>query len=384
MLLFVDKIDYFLVDIPLRFSVEHALAKRKANTSGFLIITSQDGRRGVGEFLCREYVMGENVEECVRYLNEKIKPRLIRARIDNPLDMIRDLWSDADNRGKQTMLCAVDLALLDLWSKTNSKSIRSLFPSAESPTKNEIQYSAVYPFAKGFKFTLLDFFYRTVKRMQDIKVKGTGILSTDQEYLTKIKKTFSYPIKVRMDLNGSLAPDKADEYFTRMTELGVHWYEQPFQKNDWQSASRFQKKYPDIILCADESICTVAELEKAAHEGAFRAMNIRLGKNGGLFKSLEMHRRAIELGLKTQLGCLVGESSILSYAGLHFAAMAQPLEHSEGCFGTYLTKWDVIKPSLAFTRGGKVSLKRLPQYGIVPSFDVSTITRRAFRQRGKP
>ena len=113
--------------------------------------------------------------------------------------------------------------------------------------------------------------------------------------------------------------------------------------------------------------------------GAFRAVNIRVAKNGGLLNALKLCEEAVKEGLGVQLGCLVGESSVLAYAGLHLAALCDRFRHYEGCFGTYLIKWDVIQPSLTFSRKGSVPFTRLPKAGLVPAFDVERLRRQAIQ-----
>ena len=142
-----------------------------------------------------------------------------------------------------------------------------------------------------------------------------------------------------------------------------------------------------MVFCADESVCSMEDLERAINEGAFRAINIRIGKNGGLLNALKLYKKSLENGLETQLGCLVGESSVLAYAGLHFAAIADRLRYHEGCFGKILVKWDVVRPSLTFSREGRVSLSQLPNAGLVPMFNVDRLRQQAFQSgvlEGRP
>ena len=382
MTLQITKAEVFLVRIPLRFSIQHALASRTTNTSGFVILTAADGTLGIGEFLCREYVTGERSEDCLRYL-QQVSPLLTQAKIQSPLDFMRSLWLQTPNEaGKYGAMCAVELALLDLWGKQEGKPVAELLRPGVLRTAHEPIYSAVYPFASGVKLAALHFFYRVIIQTEWIKVKGKGRLADDLDYLRRIRQVFPHPVHVRLDLNGALAADHAEEYFSRMLESphGVRWFEQPFPKDAWELSEKFQHRLGQgAVLCADESICTFDDLTQAIQRGAFRAVNIRIAKHGGLLNSMKLYEQALEAGLQVQLGCLVGESSVLAYAGLHFAALADQLRHREGCFGTYLIKWDVVEPSLKFSRNGRVPLTHLPRAGLVPAFDVNRLRRQAFQ-----
>ncbi len=367
----------YLVRIPLRFSVEHALAARSASTTGFLVIEADDATIGIGEVLTRDYVTGETLEDCQRVL-EQVGSRLVRARIDDPVTFVRSLWQERMGSGQTGALCALELALLDLWGKSTGRSIADLLGLPSPDRSRTITFSATYPLARGVKLAAIHLFYRTLMRMDQLKVKGTGQIDIDLAYLAAVRRAFSYPVTLRLDLNGSMRPQAAGEYFTRMLESphGVRWIEQPFPKHDLESASRFQQQFAGaLVLCGDESICTEADLDQALRAGAFRAVNIRVAKQGGLLKALRIYERSVEAGMEVQLGCLVGESSVLAYAGLHLASLTAGLRHHEGCFGRFLLRWDVIRPSLTFSRGGRVSLASLPAAGLVPPFDLARLRR---------
>jgi muconate cycloisomerase len=236
----------------------------------------------------------------------------------------------------------------------------------------------VYPFARGLKLTALNLIYARLLRISDLKVKGTGDAARDLDYVTAIRRAFPYPVAIRLDLNGSLDPTHAEHYFSQLLKAGVSWFEQPFAKNEWDASARFQQQFRGVaVLCADESVCTPADLERAIRERAFDAVNIRIGKNGGLLASMQIYQRAIAAGLQVQLGSLVGETSVLAFAGLHFSAATAPLVHYEGCFGKYLVKWDLVPRSLSFSRFGHVPLTRLPEAGLVPAFDLKRLERSA-------
>src|SRR3990172_6933828 len=308
----ITRATIFLVNIPLRMKVEHALASRHVNTTGFLVLESSDGAAGIGEFLARDYVTGDTVDDCVTALRD-LGAHLTGIAIVDPLDVIRDLWMTTPDRpGRIGALGAVDLAFLDLCGKTSERSASSLLERTPRATADGVTFSATYPLAHGVKLAILHLFYRTWLKMAHLKMKGTGDVDADLRYVRVLRAAFPYPVSVRVDLNGSLRPDAAEEYFARMLEpaCDVRWFEQPFPKDDFETAARFQQQFADhVVLCADESVCTIEDLERTIRAQAFRAVNIRIAKHGGLLRALEIHDRAAAAGLQTQLGCLVGESS---------------------------------------------------------------------------
>jgi muconate cycloisomerase len=218
--------------------------------------------------------------------------------------------------------------------------------------------------------------------MRQIKVKGCGAIESDLKSLSQIRRWMPPDVDLRLDLNGSLTPATANDYFSRLAKHHptVTWIEQPFSKDAWIQSAALQRNFGEqFTFCADESVCTLEDLERAASTGAFRAINLRIAKHGGLVATQAIWRQARQLGLATQLGCLVGETTLLAAAGLHLAAATPHLRYHEGCFGRRLLAWDVVQPSLVFGYGGKVPLARLPSSGLTSPIDLSGVRRRAIK-----
>ena len=64
-------------------------------------------------------------------------------------------------------------------------------------------------------------------------------------------------------------------------------------------------------------------------------------------------REALAAGLDVQLGCQVGESSLLSSAQLLLAEAVGRVRRAEGCFGHHLLRVDPFSPLLQFGFGGR-------------------------------
>ena len=81
--------------------------------------------------------------------------------------------------------------------------------------------------------------------------------------------------------------------------------------------------------------------------------NVRVSKMGGVRRSLEVVEKAAELGIGVIVGAQVGETSILTRAGLSvMQAAGSALAASEGAFGTHLLREDLTSESLTFGDGG--------------------------------
>jgi muconate cycloisomerase len=71
---------------------------------------------------------------------------------------------------------------------------------------------------------------------------------------------------------------------------------------------------------------------------------------------------AEKAGVFCQLGCQVGETSILSAAGRHFALTVPHLSYVEGSYSPYLLARDVVVNPVVFNGGGLA--QELPGTGL--------------------
>ena len=107
-----------------------------------------------------------------------------------------------------------------------------------------------------------------------------------------------------------------------------------------------------IPVIADESLCTEEDARRLIELKACQIFNIRLSKCGGLGAAARIGRLAEKAGILCQLGCHVGETSILSAAGRHFALTVPHLSYVEGSFSPYLLVRDVVAQPVVFNDRG--------------------------------
>jgi muconate cycloisomerase len=85
---------------------------------------------------------------------------------------------------------------------------------------------------------------------------------------------------------------------------------------------------------------------------ACQIFNIRLSKCGGPGAAARIRQMAVAAGLRYQLGCHVGETSILSAAGRHFADCVPGPAYLEGSFSPFLFPREPVARSVVFGPGG--------------------------------
>jgi len=106
------------------------------------------------------------------------------------------------------------------------------------------------------------------------------------------------------------------------------------------------------ILIELPEINSLADAKRAVTEGWCDLFNIRLSKCGGVVSALRILAEARRGGLGAWLGCMVGESPLLSAAGRAFAGIVEGLRHVEGAFDRHLFREHLALPPVGFGRGG--------------------------------
>ncbi len=360
------------VDLPFRKPFKHAAAERTSSYSLFLKCTTDSGVVGCGESLPREYVTGESRAGAFAMLRDEILPRLVGRQFDS-MQAVEDFLREADGQTpgwvpsdspQGAAWCAVDLALLDAFGKAFG--VRAL---SQAPTQlaDGFRYSGVLSADKGLrlaKSALKQWLFGI--RQVKLKIDDLG----DVEAVRLLRRLFGRGFDVRVDANMAWTTAQAIEGMRAMGRYGVQSFEQPIVADDTQGLARLVSE-TQLGVMVDESLTTRDSLRRLIAARACTAVNVRISKCGGLVAAFNRGREALEAGLVLQLGCQVGESSLLSAAHLRLAQALQAVTYAEGCFGRFLLREDPAVPLLQFGYGGRPPrLPEAPGLGVTLDEDV--------------
>ncbi len=126
--------------------------------------------------------------------------------------------------------------------------------------------------------------------------------------------------RLRVDANAGWSFEDAVYNLRTMENLDLELIEQPLAADQIEKMGELQKM-TGIPLVADESVRTLADIEKLAEAGV-AGVNLKLMKAGGLTPTLRMLNRARELEMKVMLGCMV-ETSLGTTAMAHLCGLAE-------------------------------------------------------------
>lgn len=149
-----------------------------------------------------------------------------------------------------------------------------------------------------------------------LKIKLGG--ADDEACLAAVRRARP-DARLRLDANAAWTPDEAVRRVRALARFEPELIEQPVAKDDIEGMG-FVQAHTSVPVVADESLQTIADLERLAAAG-IAGINLKLMKVGGLAPALAILRRAKALGLRVLLGCMI-ETSLGVTAAFHLAALA--------------------------------------------------------------
>ena len=163
----------------------------------------------------------------------------------------------------------------------------------------------------------------------------------------------------------------------QLRSVGIRSFEQPIAAGDLAGLARLVAESSAGIV-ADEGLTDRESLRALITHQACTGANVRISKCGGLVGAYARCREALDAGLMLQVGCQVGESSLLSAAHLTLLSALAPLtpgvRFAEGCFGRHLLREDPVAPLVQFRYGGRPP-PRPPGPGLGVHVDLAALQR---------
>lgn len=189
---------------------------------------------------------------------------------------------------------------------------------------------------------------------QVIKVKLGGDKATDLARIRSIREKIGQEIPLRVDANQGWKTDQAIEILQSIEPYNIQFCEEPILRNQYKELAKVRKESP-VKIMADESCCTLTDIQNLLDSNSCDMFNIKLGKCGGIYKALQLLKKAEEFNIPVQLSGFL-ESRLGFTATAHLALTSKlvqycdfdtPLMFSEDPVGggiTYGDKWQIQFP----------------------------------------
>ena len=371
----LKSLEILSISIPFRTPFRHATAQRSASENLIVIAELSDGTTGYGEAIARTYVSGETLESAAAAIETIITPLLAGLAPVSFADLLNclDELPLTDPRGKPIVAarCAVELALLDAFGCHFNRDLQEIAGWLGIPefrlegSVDSIRFSGILSADQPRQLS------RKLRKMRlfglrDYKIKlGT---EHDQDLLTAAHRQLARGLRskrytLRADINGVWDLDQALDAFPVLAGFDICCVEQPLSPQD-QAAYDFLRPKVTLPIMVDESLVLPSQAQAFIDQHSVDFFNIRISKNGGLIPSLRLAHLARKADIAYQLGCMVGETAILSAAGRWFLSMVPQVRFAEGSYGTFLLSDDISSRPSRFGYGGRIKRPTGPGLGV--------------------
>jgi L-Ala-D/L-Glu epimerase len=383
----VTELQLFAVDLPFKTAFRHAAAARTTSESLFLRMALDSGVDGWGEALPRAYVSGESRQDAFALLRDQVLPALV-GRTFQSLPEVVSFLEKCDGKAptewvppdvpQTSAWCCVDLALLDAFGRESGH----LVSPGGQPSEGALEryrYSGVVSAGRGWPYVksllkMRAFGFPQVK----LKLGEDGALQAART----ARRLLGRRVELRVDANMAWDVEQAMEVIQELRMVGIRSFEQPIAADDLAGLAWLVAETSAEIM-VDEGLTDRDSLQRFIGHRACTAANVRISKCGGLVGAYARCREALDAGLVLQVGCQVGESSLLSAAHLRLLSALAPLtpgvRYAEGCFGRHLLREDPAAPLVQFGYGGRPP-PRPPGAGLGVQIDQAMLGRWAVDQ----
>ncbi|QDV90829.1 L-Ala-D/L-Glu epimerase [Phycisphaerae bacterium RAS2] len=359
-------------------SFRHSAAQRAVAEPLIVEVELANRVVGFGETHPREYVTGESMDDAIAAIRDVFVPRLVDMRPANFGEAIEAADSlpfvDKSGRVLNAARAAVEVAILDAYARAFERSWNSIPGYLADQSLGPPGSRATARFSGVVSGEHADRVVRSIRKMRLIRLRHFKLKVGDEEDDARVESAARLLKRLltsgggtlRVDANSAWTLETARRKLAAWEMHPILCVEQPLPRGrmeDWATLA----SESNLPLMADESLVTLEDGEQLITHRAATWFNIRISKNGGLLPALRLALLARRHGVQCQLGCMVGETSLLSAAGRWFLQWTPGIEIAEGSFGRFLLRDDVTDRPIRFGCGGGWTPMTGPGSGVIVS-----------------
>lgn len=278
-------------------------------------IEAENGMVGWGEAASAPVMTGDTLESlvsAVHYLDSALRGR-------DPADIANALIAmDGRMYGNHGAKAAIEIALHDLTGKAAGKPVHALLGAKR---RSRMPLLAVVG-GGDFEGDLRDAEAKKAAGFTAYKIKvGIGSAAKDAERTRAICKILGSGLLISADANQGFSTEQAIDYVRAVNGAGLDFFEQPVLAHDLAGMAAVAAVDPRIAIGADEGIHSLDDIKRHHERQAARGVSLKAIKLGGIRAVVEAGRLCGDLGMKVNISCKTGESSVACAAALHVAAV---------------------------------------------------------------
>jgi L-alanine-DL-glutamate epimerase-like enolase superfamily enzyme len=312
----IKTIEPIAVSLPMKKPVQMSGETVTRADNVLVRIEAENGVVGWGEAASAPTMTGETVASMMAAV-ELMSAVLLRRSADDFAGAAAAM--DARLYGNSGAKAAIEIALHDLVGRATGQPIYALLGGRQRSRMPVLAVVGSTDAAADIREAQQRWSagYRAFK----IKV-GLSPAPADAErtrsICTALKRT-GEDCLVSADANQGFTVEDALVYVRALGDCGLDFFEQPVEAHDLDGMARVAASSP-VPIGADEGIHSRDDIARHHGHNAAGGVSLKAIKLGGLRAVVEAGRLCQRLGMKVNISCKTGESSVASAAAAHVAA----------------------------------------------------------------
>ncbi|GGB48920.1 o-succinylbenzoate synthase [Tistrella bauzanensis] len=343
--------------------------QRMERWTKLLVEIRAEGLSGWGECTAMEapFYHYETIETAWTIIERHLAPMLVGTDVDGPADML-DRFRDIS--GHVETIAALEVALHDLIARRDRLPLAVAIGGSLRPVKASATIGVTGDAGElvAAARRAMEAGYHRVK----VKIKP----GWDTVPLAALKADLP-EMPVLADANGAYGPEALDHLST-FDRFGLMLLEQPLAAHNWKAYASLQARL-DTTICLDESIHTMEDVDELLDRRAARAVNLKVGRVGGLTAARAMHDRLMAAGI----GCFTGakfETGVGRWTNIALATLPGMTYASDVAESARYFRPDITATEVELVAPGMVAPLDAPGIGTVPEAErLSRYTTRVLR-----
>jgi len=354
----IKAIEPIAVSLPMKKPVQMSGETVARADNVFVRIESDNGVTGWGEAASAPTMTGETIASMMAAI-EHLTPRLLGRAADDLSGVAAAM--DAAMYGNSGAKAAIDIALHDLLGRAGGRPVHALLGTKR---RSRIPVLAVIG-SDDAAADLREAQARWSAGYRAFKIKvGLGAPEADAartRMICEALKREGEPCLVSADANQGFTAVGALRFVHAVGDCGLDFFEQPVDARDLDGMSRVAAA-TRMPIGADEGIHAPDDIARHHERGAARGVSLKAIKLGGLRGLAEASCLCERLGMRVNISCKTGESSLASAAAIHAAAAAPEIAWGLTVTSGGLAEDVAAKPLRIDS--GHVDVPELPGLGI--------------------
>jgi len=321
----IKAIEPIAISLPMQKPVQMAGETVARADNVLLRIESDDGVVGWGEAASAPLMTGETVAGMMAAV-EHLTPGLLNRGADDFAGAAAAM--DARLYGNTGAKAAIETALYDLVGRATGRPVYALLGKRQRSRMPVLAVIGTADAAADVREARERF--ATGYRAFKIKVGLSSALADAERTRSicialKALRGEGEACLVSADANQGFSVEDALAYVRTLGACGLDFFEQPVDAHDIDGMVR-AAAVSRVPIGADEGIHSLNDIARHHERHAAHGVSLKAIKLGGLRAAFEASRLCERLGMKVNISCKTGETSIASAAAAHVAAAAPAID----------------------------------------------------------